>query len=76
LIGTHTPLILIVIGEPTEKNRSDACFSAIRLNMRSRDIGRFLRQIRGARIKREIVAWHTAKRMKRGRIYGLTAGAS
>ena len=39
MIGTHTPLILIVIGEPTEKNRSEACFSAIRLNMRSRDIG-------------------------------------
>jgi hypothetical protein len=43
------------------------------LNMRSRDIGRFLRQIGAARIKREIGAWHTAKRMKSGRIYGLRA---
>ena len=39
LIGTQTPLILIVIGDPTERNRSDADFSAIRLNRRSSDIG-------------------------------------
>ncbi len=38
LIGTHTPLILIVMGEPTERNRSDACFSAIRPNRRSSDV--------------------------------------
>jgi len=39
--------------------------------MRSSDIGRFLHQIGAARIKRAIGAWHTAKRMKSGRIYGL-----
>src|SRR5512134_3855705 len=39
LIGTQTPLILIVIGEPTDRNRSEACFSDIRLNIRSSDMG-------------------------------------
>ena len=39
LIGTQTPLILIVIGDPTERKRSDACFSAIRPNRRSSDVG-------------------------------------
>ena len=35
LIGTHTPLILIVTGDPELRKRSDAFFSDIRLNKRS-----------------------------------------
>ena len=34
--GCTTPLTLMLIGAPQEMNRSDACFSAISLNSRSR----------------------------------------
>ena len=36
--GVTTPLILMLIGAPHEMKRSDACFSAISLNSRSRYI--------------------------------------
>ena len=35
-IGATTPLTLMLIGAPQEMNRSEACFSAISLNSRSR----------------------------------------
>ena len=41
LTGTHTPLILIVTGEPTEMNRSEAFFSAISWNSLSNAIACF-----------------------------------
>ena len=34
--GATTPLTLMLIGAPQEMNRSEACFSAISLNSRSR----------------------------------------
>ena len=34
--GGTTPLTLMLIGAPQEMNRSEACFSAISLNSRSR----------------------------------------
>ena len=38
LIGTHTPLIFTVIGDPADRKRSDAFFSAISWNSRSSPI--------------------------------------
>jgi hypothetical protein len=63
-------LILIVIGEPTDRNRSEACFSDIRLNMRSSDMG--VSELRGVDVKLGDQAYdpgqgiaNTAERMKR-----------
>ena len=38
-MGATTPFTLMLIGAPQEMNRSDACFSAISLNNRSRYMG-------------------------------------